>query len=292
MRRALRLLLVAAVLGAGALTACSGDSGRAGPGAGSPPAGTLRYVALGDSYTSAPGVPETSTDGCYQSTNNYPHLVAAAIDTIDLVDVSCGGATTTDLLEGQDTPEGRKPPQVDAVTGETDLVTISIGGNDNGLTGALFVTCLQVAASDPTGTPCQAAAGSVASSAVSQVEDLVGSVLDAVDEAAPEARVVVVPYPKLLPTSGATCPARVSFATGDYAYVDEVVRQLNSAIRRAAQSHGASYVDLYRASEGHDVCADEPWINGIAPAEDGTFPLHPLLAGQEAVATLVEDLVR
>lgn len=291
MRPALRLLLVAAVLGPGALAACSEDSKRSTPGAGSPPPGAIRYVALGDSYTSAPGIPQTSTDGCFQSSNNYPHLVAAAVDAIDLIDVSCGGATTTTLLEGQDTPDGNKPPQVDAVTDETDLVTIGIGGNDNGLTDALFGICLQVAATDPTGPPCRAATTAQASSAVSQIEDLVGSVLDAVVEAAPDARVVVVSYPKLLPTSGATCPDLVSFATGDYAYVDEVVRQLNGAVRRAANSHGATYADLYTASEGHDICSDEPWINGLALAADGTFPLHPLLAGQEAVAKLVEDFV-
>ena len=47
-----------------------------------------RYVALGDSYTAAPLVPDTdTTNGCLRSTNNYPALVAAALGT-ELVVVS------------------------------------------------------------------------------------------------------------------------------------------------------------------------------------------------------------
>lgn len=288
MRAALRLLAVAALLCSTALTACSKDPDDSTR----PVAGTTRYVALGDSYTAAPGVPETSSDECLQSTNNYPHLIAAADDDIvEVVDVSCGGAGSIDLLRGQDKPGGRLPPQVDAVTDDTDLVTVGIGANDLGISSIVLYTCSRVAHTDPSGAPCLAATGAKARYALARAEDLIGRALDVVQQKAPDARVVVVSYPQVVPTSGATCPDRVAFAAGDYPYIDAVITQLNNALHRAAHSHGAMYADVYAASEGHDICADEPWVNGGRVADDGTYPLHPLLAGQEGAARVIEDLL-
>ena len=92
-----------------------------------------RYVALGDSYTSGPLIPNQSGQplGCLRSDRDYPHLVASALG-LSLTDVSCSGAETEDMTNAQGVTPGPNPPQFDALTADTDVVTVGIGGNDIG----------------------------------------------------------------------------------------------------------------------------------------------------------------
>ena len=89
----------------------------------------LRYVALGDSYSAASGVlpPDPTSPLCARSTANYPHLIAAATGA-QLTDVTCGAAQTKDFATSQ---YPGVAPQLDAVHRRTQLVTMTIGGNDN-----------------------------------------------------------------------------------------------------------------------------------------------------------------
>ena len=95
------------------------------------------YVSLGDSYTSAPLVPQITGKPilCGRSTNNYPSDVSRAIDPSSFTDVSCG--TTEDMTQSQVLGGGLQtnPPQFDALSASDTLVTVGIGGNDAGLIG-------------------------------------------------------------------------------------------------------------------------------------------------------------
>src|SRR5687767_10538171 len=83
------------------------------------------YVAPGDSYTSGPKIPrQTGTPaGCDRSDHNYPALVAhqLGVTAADFRDVSCSGATTTDLTTPQKTPNGTNPAQLSALSTRTRL---------------------------------------------------------------------------------------------------------------------------------------------------------------------------
>ena len=61
------------------------------------------YVALGDSYTSGPLIPDQTGNpaGCLRSTHDYPALVAAALGAASFSNVSCAGATTADMTGPQ-----------------------------------------------------------------------------------------------------------------------------------------------------------------------------------------------
>src|SRR5947208_6663327 len=88
------------------------------------------YVALGDSYPSGPFIPAQRLDplGCGRSTANYPSVLAAALHTTQLTDVSCAGADTTNMTRPQRVPfNGTNPPQLDALRIDTGLVTLGIG---------------------------------------------------------------------------------------------------------------------------------------------------------------------
>ncbi|MDO9455575.1 SGNH/GDSL hydrolase family protein [Nocardioides sp.] len=237
-----------------------------------PPVGP-QYVALGDSYAAAPGVPQTSgADGCFRSSSNYAQLVARKTG-LTVTDVTCSGATTESVLL----------TQVPEITAEAELVTVGIGGNDFDLFTRLISGCVGAAQADPEGSPCSDDLSAEVRDTLPKISDNVGRVLDAVTAAAPQARVVVVGYPVLLPATG-TCPDRIPLATGDYPLVNEVTRGLSAALRTQADRLGLDFLDLSGPSRGHDVCSAEPWINGAEVAPDGTIPFHPFGIEQQAVA--------
>lgn len=255
-----------------------------------------RYVALGDSFTAAPLVPEmelTSAE-CIRSTANYPKLVAKELKA-KVLDRSCTGADTHDLDTVKAALLGDVAPQLAALDRDTDLVTLSMGGNDAELFGTLMTECPTYRDTDPTGSPCRAAMQRDGEdkllTALRQTGDSLVAAIREIRRLAPKARVLVVGYPKLAPDEG-TCPDLLPLADDDYAYVDEVNRALNDTLRAAADSASVEYVDVYAASEGHDVCSDEPWVNGAVTTADKALQYHPFASEQRAVAELVLDTLR
>jgi lysophospholipase L1-like esterase len=289
--------LAATALLAAAPTHVPGTTGTTVPGAGRIAVSEVgEYVALGDSFTSGPLVPQTlAAFGCFRSTRNYPALLAEALDVRRFTDVSCAGADTTDMTSPQPTGFAAVPPQLSALSARTDLVTIGIGGNDFGLFGRLASTCPQLRASDPGGDPCRRYLAGAGGPAPHQAVDRIGArtarVLDAVRRRAPGAEVLVVGYPRITPPRG-TCGGVLPFAVGDYAYLDLVQRRLNAALRQAARSAHAGFVDTYRASRGHDACAgDLAWVNGSRTDTSRAQSYHPFGSYMQAVADLVQRRV-
>lgn len=246
------------------------------------------YVAIGDSYTAAPLVPPTDTSTiCLRSGVNYPALVAEAMPGTALTDVSCSGATTANTVRPQSGLGGSVPPQFDALTRGTDLVTIGLGGNDESLFARLLGRCTQLAAEDPTGAPCEeAAAGGVDFEQLqATIRGNLADVVRGVRQRSPQARILVIGYPQLVPEEG-TCDL-LPLATGDYPFARAVNEGLNQAVRGAADATDAEYVDVWEATAGHDICAAEPWINGRVTSAATALAYHPLAAEQEVVADLV-----
>src|SRR5699024_3115017 len=102
--------------------------------------GPNRYVALGDSYAAvgrvAPGAWSAGPVDCVRTDDAYPTVVARELGVGTFVNASCGGAVTDDLWA----PDEGVPAQFDALTEDTDLVSLSIGGNDVGF-GAVIAAC-------------------------------------------------------------------------------------------------------------------------------------------------------
>ena len=303
MRRALLLgaawMLVAGCTGAPAAedslpaspTTSQAASSSAEPGA----SRGERYVALGDSFTSGPLIPTTDlAGGCFRSDHNYPALLAERLDVAKLVDVSCAGARTRDLANPQPTVPGvRVPPQLDALSKSTTLVTLGIGGNDFDLYERLTGTCLRLRDSDPTGSPCRTALTSGAAPLLGSIGTIgrhVERALDRVQRLAPGARVVLVGYPHITPAHG-TCPSRLPYATGDVQFGDEVLRRLNGAMRRAADRAGAEFLDMYARSKGHDICSADPYVNGAVTDRQRAAAFHPFQRGMQATATALAALL-
>lgn len=276
------------------LSGCTGtDEPVAAPArsTGSPTAAATeydQYVALGDSYTAAPLVPPTDGSSiCLRSGVNYPALVARAMPGTELTDVSCSGAGTANVTSPQvGQLGGRVPPQIDALRPGTDLVTIGLGGNDDHLFSGVLGHCVQLASSDPAGAPCRAAVDEASLDLTFEHirANLLG-VVDAVRDRSPHARILLVGYPQIVPASG-TCDL-LPLAEGDYAFARSVIEDLNETMRRAADETDVEYVDLWGPSAGHDICADDPWVNGRITSAETALAYHPLAAGQHAAAEAV-----
>lgn len=287
-------------------TGCQGDGGDDGDDGRKPertPSGTPtgaplptfeRYVALGDSMTTAPYLPVSDpAGGCFRSSQNYPSKVAKALRVKTFVDVSCGGAMTDFLLKPQ-FPD--VAPQLDAVTKDTDLVTMTLGANDFVIFRTLFVGCARLAVRGTEGSPCSdrlrtAPGEDSVREHVDLVRERLVTAFGEIRERAPKATIVLLGYPQLVPDEG-TCPDLLPLAEGDYPFVRELMARLDERQRQAARDAGVRFVDVYAASKGHDICAKEPWVNGTTTVPGGAAGLHPFPVEQEAVAELLLEELR
>lgn len=252
------------------------------------------YVAIGDSYTSAPSNgPATGARGCLQTAANYPHQVAARLG-LKLRDVSCGGASTLQLTAPQIIGPLRQRPQAEALSPTTDLVTLSLGANDLGIFRAVVISCVGLRTQDPLGAPCERADAERGESVLRKdmrvIEQALVEAIELVAQRAPGARIVVVGYPQFFPSNAESC-AQLPLARGDYPYARRVNTGLVGAQKRAAERTGVEYLDVFAASRGHDMCAPDPWIAGLHPARTDAMPYHPYPEEQRLVADLLVDLL-
>lgn len=258
--------------------------------------GPSSYVALGDSYAAGPLIPlQTGLPaGCLRSNRNYPALVARGLGITDFRDVSCSSATTEHLGGPQNVPLGVNPPQLDALGTDTELVTLTMGGNDIGF-GEIIEKCHSPL---PVGTPCQdhfvkdgvdELARRIAATAPK-----INKVLDAVRGKAPSATVYLVGYPSVIPDSGQGCWPAVAITDSDLVYLRDILKRLNAMLATQAKANGAAYVDTYTPSIGRDVCQlpTVRWIEGLVPVNPAT-PFHPNARGERGFAdALLATMVR
>ena len=248
------------------------------------------YVALGDSFTAAPLAHEQggSYAGCLRSAQDYPALVAAALRPSSFVNVSCFGASTADMSRAQQTTAGPNPPQLGAVSAADALVTVQVGGDDIGV-GHIATTCAALSLTSPFGDPCRkhytAGGTDLLARAVSQTRPKVASVLAAIRQRAPHARILLVGYPQILPAGGNGCWPEVTVSRGDVPYLRGIETQLNVMLAAAAAAHGVTFVNTYAASAGHDACqhAGTKWVEGLIPTSLAV-PFHPNALGEQAMA--------
>ncbi len=256
-------------------------AGPVAPAAGAP----LAYVALGDSYSAASGVLPLDLAAplqCLRSTRNYPHVIARSTGA-QLTDVTCGAAETGDFFEAQ---YPGVAPQLNAVNNDTQLVTMTIGGNDSGV----FINAILACGSAGVltlgqGSPCKDRYGSSFEDTIrTTTYPALVRALEAVRARAPSATVAILGYPWIMPASGG-CFGKMPVAKGDVPYVRGIQATLNDAVRRAAAATGATYVNLDNASNGHDACRPIG-VRWVEPVLQGTNPVivHPNALGEAEMA--------
>ena len=255
MRRLLLPLLASLALLAGIAPAAVAAPARAAP---------VDYVALGDSYAAGVGAhPDGRSGDCLRSDRSYPARWAGANDPASFVSVACSGATTGEVLARQ----------VRTVSRDTDLVTLTVGGNDVG-----FAPVLGTCSTAQRDEDCERAvktgerlARYVLPSGV--VPIIAGARL----QASPGARLVVTGYPRLF-EPGRDCATPLAPNAVRRAALNRAADALNAALRDAARRWSAEFVDVTPAFAGHGVCSADPWITPPTdPPAAGSY--HPTARG-------------
>lgn len=227
-------------------------------------AATVHYVALGDSYSSGVGSGSyiSASGNCLRSTKAYSALWAAAHNPASYVSLACSGAKTTDVIGNQ----------LGALSTATTLVTITIGGNDIG-----FSTVLTDCVAYGTST-CVSDINAAENQARTQLPAKLASAYAAIRAHAPNARVVVLGYPRFYDLGVWYC---IGLSGTSRSKINEGADVLDQVISTAAGSAGFTFADVRsRFAAGHEICdGSSSWLHSV----DWTNIVqsyHPTASGQ------------
>ncbi|MFF2119378.1 SGNH/GDSL hydrolase family protein [Kitasatospora sp. NPDC058184] len=328
--------LVAAAAALGSCLALAGPAGSAGAASAVP----VPTVFFGDSYTANYGIaPLNHEDSpqvfCFQAKENYPAVATRRLAdkgvTLDVQsDVSCGGALVRHFWEKQELPFnlGEVPPQQDALKPDTQLVVGSLGGNTVGFNRILKQCSAKLRGDEGVllpGTPVDedvpaATCGEFFTSGDGkqwldrQFEEVgweLEELLDRIGYFSPDAKRVLVGYPRLVPADTAKCrtaaPGQTELPFADIPQdalpvLDQIQKRLDDVMKKAVADAegGADFVDLYAHTGGNTACdGADRGIGGLLEPSlvklgDTTLPwyLHPNEKGRDIQATQVADKVK
>jgi|SRR5689334_4127377 len=256
-------------------------------------AGAASYVSLGDSYAAGPFIPNPVLPlGCLKSDHNYPHLAAPSIGS--LKDPSCSGAKTDDMTNPQSIEiDGPNPPQFNSLEAGTEVVSLTIGGNDIGFS-EIAESCITL---NPFSSPCKDKYDSGGHDQIAEriaaTAPKVAAVLQGIHTRSPKARVFVLNYPAIFPEKGNGCWPQMPISFSDAPYLRAKEQELNAMLATQAAANGATLVSWYAASIGHDACKSSSvrWVEPLLP-ENPSAPIHPNLHGMEGGAAVLVAAVK
>jgi lysophospholipase L1-like esterase len=219
------------------------------------------YVALGDSYASGTGTRSYISDGtsCQRSTSAYPKLIASARG-YTLTFKACSGATTSSVTS----------TQLSALTTGTSYVSISVGGNDAGFTGVL-TECAQPGWL----SNCNAAIDKAQAVITNTLPGRLSTLFASIRSKAPNAKVVVVGYPRIF--NGEDCNAGTWFSPAEETRLNATADLLNSKTSAQASAKGFAFANPTSRFVGHAVCDSTEWLNGLSNPISESY--HPNKAG-------------
>lgn len=271
-------------------------------------------VGMGDSYGAGLGAGDTDpgSGDCRRSAHAWQAGVSLTNPPASaVVQAACSGATTLDV---------RSPAQMAALSGDTRLVMLSVGGND-AFFGQVLATCATTpncgdrALTGPDGAELLGApisrtlpehiATVVAQRMVDTLTDIAGK--------APNATIVWLGYPDPLgDPDGTTIDATCLNVRAELTHLaDPDTRRLAITIGRAledAQQVAAEvaaqagvnvrFVSTKETFSGHSACrarraATDPsgrWITGVS-FTDPTASFHPNVHGQRAYQQVAQAVV-
>ena len=286
------------------------------------------YVALGDSYAamgSASG-PFEGPEFCARSEDNYPHQLAELYPGINekrgFIDASCQGATTEHLFNERHIDENLEPeealdqeelnattsesatntsttptgtdrpgvlsPQIDALEPDTDLITLSIGGND--IHFGPWSRCVTGMLEGKGEADCDDGLYEDTARALMDLPARLDDIYRRIHEKAPDATIITTGY---LPIASLRdeCEATAGLPSGSLNWAAGLTVTMNAMVRDAAARNGALYV-MPPNADFHSVCApaNERWTDPTGKETD-SFPAHPTHAGQRAMAEAVAEVL-
>ncbi|MGW7364854.1 SGNH/GDSL hydrolase family protein [Streptomyces sp. NPDC054841] len=225
-------------------------------------AAAVDYVALGDSYSSGLGAGSyiSGSGNCKRTNRAYPALWAAANSPSSFAFTACSGARTNDVTSSQLAP----------LNSATDLVSLTIGGNDAGFADVMTTCVLQSEAN------CIARVEEAKRYVDTTLPGRLDSVYSAISTKAPAARVVVLGYPRFYKLGG-SCLAGLT--ENERAAINGGADHLNAAIAKRVADHGFTYADVAPAFTGHEICSGSAWLHSLNWLNISES-YHPTASGQ------------
>lgn len=221
------------------------------------------YTALGDSYSSGTGTRTYFQDGtnCQRSAQAYPVIDAQRLGAT-LTFAACAGARVADVQNNQ----------LGSLNAGTNYVTVSVGGNDAGFSTVITQCAL------PWPYTCTSQLGNAQNFIRSTLPGRLDGLYSAIRSRAPNARVVVVGYPRLF--NGEECNPGARISPAEQSSLNQTADLLATTIGARAAAHGFRFVDVRGSFTGHAVCDDAEWINGLSNPVGESY--HPNAGGHAA----------
>jgi lysophospholipase L1-like esterase len=249
-----------------------------------------RIASIGDSFSSGEANPpfDRGTDGlltgnrCHRSAQAWPRLLGVA----PTAHFACSGATIATVANpgGDDTDPRSQIERLAALSPAPQVVLITIGGNEVSIS-TLLAHCFTLGVIEDTcyDTTDLATTERQIEALGPRLETLYRNVHDAV----PDARLVVVGYPRLFPETGPI----IDCGWLDTASRDNFIkagRHLNTMITASAKNVGAEYIDVFDTLADHELCSADPHLYPVTITGAFTFfSAHPTRDGQRAIAEVV-----
>jgi lysophospholipase L1-like esterase len=274
-------------------TALGGATHAADAADAAPSVGAGVYVAMGDSFAAGVGLQPELSPLCGRSAQDYGNVVARKLEFAEFRDVTCGAAQVRDFSAPQVGAKGSVPPQYDALTPDTTLVTVGIGGNDVGIP-LLAIECSEYARTvlGSCADPNSSFGGVRYIQRIQNFADTYGQVIEEIHRRAPHAEIVMIGYPTGIRPGG--CPNIHPILPAEADYLEARIEQLDVVMAKEAAEHGARYLDLLPSTREHDACAAPPqrWMEGLATMTPGRVPLHPTEKSHANTAEQLLKLIR
>lgn len=221
--------------------------------------------------------------------------------------VACSGSTTSDVANDNAKGNDGEGPQIEAVTNDTSLILVSMGGNDaqfapiiteclaanfvNGQTrsrgyappSAMVYCADYFDATDPDDPEGRSRIDVILDETEANLRQMFDDLRDASDD---NAHIIQMGYPRLFDPDyvGLVDPK-------DVEYLNALADRLNARMAMVAAEKGVHFIDPTEAFEGHGIGSDDPWILGLGVAGQRALPpesYHPNAAGQAAMERLVQ----
>lgn len=260
---------------------------------------TAKYVAMGDSYSSGEGNPSfeygtdtSSVNECHRSPKAYPRLLQDELSLDSMSFVACSGATTQNVLYGGSGIGGwNEGPQVDKLSASTEVVTITIGGNDVGFADYAYACTITLCG--PTTFDYDTIMDAINDSDFFlDLSETYETILDQ----APNAEVYVVNYPYLATENSDVC------GTIDMTGAWAVQSQLNAVIEDAVDDVAVTtlstkihYVDSNQVGSpftGKHYCnGGDSDFYGLYWPDNTEYSFHPNSSGQEHYKDIIADAI-
>jgi lysophospholipase L1-like esterase len=220
---------------------------------------SVRYVALGDSYSSGVGAGSES-GSCDQSPHAYGALWASASSPASFTFAACSGATTSSVISSQ----------LSSLSASTTLVSVTVGGNDAGFS-SIMETCILNSTS-----ACESAVSQAEQYANTTLPGNLSTLFADIRADAPNAKVVVLDYPDLYDLSVHIC---IGLSSADHQALDNGINDVDGVIQAAADNAGFYFADVRTQFSGHELCDSAGWLNSVDIFDIHTS-YHPTATGQ------------